>query len=826
MQELPGITDQFQPIGVSAQGLVGIPLTAAQISAPTSAILANTGATYYLNTQPYTQYQSNGTSLSQVSNTSLTIDTVNQLVAAGVNTAQNRALEYGNMPMNNAVFTDGMTGEQFRIYVDTRFASVGTNDPVVTTDPALGGTVGVGNVLTVTRGSVTNGSGGAHQDVLTWYFIAPTTGLVTVLFTETIPSANTPSTFTQAAVHIGGTVYVIQQAKDTVTTKLSNARTSNVKGPVTGTAPTNTGTVPSISGSAPSGSALQVDVGVWTGALNYVVQLYADGVPYGSPSAKAATNPVAMGNSDNSVVGKAVTAKVTAYSSLDVPSASAIATSNSITVTGVAPPITNTSLPLWPATINYGTAATGTPGGWSAAVNAIRSYSYYIGSIHADPPDFGPQQLFTHTPRLPAVPGNTLFVVETVYDVATGLTIVGTAASAGKVISAALATFAATLTSAGQAGYAWTQSSAITQTTIATLANGTSPYILDPTTPFSPALPAGISISISGTNVIATGTPTTVSSSTAYTVNFKDSAGSPASASITFSASVAAAGATAASSMSYPVPTDMSPSSSPSYGPTGTLTGSSSTPSNIRLASTVDPNGSGQQCWLHRVVKAEWGTGQGQTNVRAEKVWLDVGYNMSAATDYWFGGAYYPIVAEWPTATGNTDDDFLIMQIHTQNIGNSAPVVGLYFSQGGGTKIWKTAYNATSGGGTPTLITSYPMNASAGQPGGPPSRGAWNKWICHVRPGWVAGQGPVFQVWEAIGNGSYTKVIDATIPIDYNYGGGSGATFGSYPRYGIYKSTGTNWTTGNSIAAYFTTEYQAVATNAFANMVASLAGFV
>ena len=41
-----------------------------------------------------------------------------------------------------------------------------------------------------------------------------------------------------------------------------------------------------------------------------------------------------MGNSDNTVVGKALTARVTAYSSLDVPSATAIVTSNSITVTG------------------------------------------------------------------------------------------------------------------------------------------------------------------------------------------------------------------------------------------------------------------------------------------------------------------------------------------------------------------------------------------------------------------------------------------------------------------------------------------------------------
>ena len=447
--------------------------------------------------------------------------------------ALNRINHIGNDPAGNVVFVaDEITLEQWRDSVESRFASGGASDPIVTSDPSIAGTAAIGTSLVLTRGSVTNGSGAAHQDVLTWWFLSNAVGATPqVLFTETIDSAVTPSTFPKQVAQLNGTIYATQQAKDTVSQRLSNTKASNTIGPITGAAPTNS-VAPTISGSAAAGSALTVNVQTWSGAT-FIVQLYADGVPYGSPSAKSASTTVSMGNSDNSIVGKALTARITAYSSLDVPSATAVLTSNSITVTGAAPAVANTAPPAWPATINFGTKAVGTIGTWTGSIHAVRSYEYYIG-VPDSTPDFGPQSLFEHTPRSPAVAGNTLYVIERVYDAATGTIEVGSAVSAGKVISAAIATFAAALTTEGAAGYPWTQSSAISQANIATLSGGTQPWKLDPTTPFSPALPAGISVSISGANVIATGTPSAVSSSTAYTINFKDSAGSPASASITF----------------------------------------------------------------------------------------------------------------------------------------------------------------------------------------------------------------------------------------------------------------------------------------------------
>ena len=724
--------------------------------------------------------------------------------------AQDRSKGTNNDPAANIVFSgDSLTLEQWRAQVDSR-GTAGTNDPTVDTAPSLAGTVGVGNVLTLTRGTVTNGSGGAHLDVLSWYFIAPTTGLVTLLFAETIPSANTPATVTQQAPQVGGTIYVIQQAKDTVTQKLSNARTSNVKGPVTGTAPTNTGTAPAISGSAPSGSAISVNVGVWTAAASYVVQLYADGVPFGSPSTKSATNPVAMGNSDNTVVGKALTARVTAYSSLDVPSATAIVTSNSITVTGTAPAITNTSAVAFPATINFGTAANLTIGTYSAPVNATRAYEIYIG-VPDSTPDFGPQPIAIHTPRSPAVVGNTLYVIERVYDLATGLTEVANSLSAGKVISAALATFAAALTTEGSGGYSWTQSSPITQATVATLSGGTQPWVLDPTTPFSPALPAGLTASISGSSLVIAGTPSVVSSATAYTANFKDSAGTPASASVTFNALVAAAGVTPATAL---IPANVS-----AYGRDETWTGQTITGSDsaIRIQRLSNYRGTGKVGYVRR---GKQGDPLLFNGVRSEHdLFTGVGANVSArGVDVWYGADFFPYVGEWVGDTNDGSDQGIWFQIHqasTSLIANG-PTFALKWNAVDNSMRCEGNY------GTGSTQNNSRDIANAGQDTNLVA-GQHNRIIVHLRFGEDTSYAPRIEVWHAVGAGAYVKRFDVSGVSALMSGPASG---GEIARIGMYKWSSTSWSGGITSRAFDTSElFAGVGTNLFNEIAAALASF-
>lgn len=710
--------------------------------------------------------------------------------------ALNRINHIGNDPAGNVVFVaDEITLEQWRDSVESRFASGGASDPIVTSDPSIAGTAAIGTSLVLTRGSVTNGSGAAHQDVLTWWFLSNAVGATPqVLFTETIDSAVTPSTFPKQVAQLNGTIYATQQAKDTVSQRLSNTKASNTIGPITGAAPTNS-VAPTISGSAAAGSALTVNVQTWSGAATFIVQLYADGVPYGSPSAKSASTTVSMGNSDNSIVGKALTARITAYSSLDVPSATAVLTSNSITVTGAAPAVANTAPPAWPATINFGTKAVGTIGTWTGSIHAVRSYEYYIG-VPDSTPDFGPQSLFEHTPRSPAVAGNTLYVIERVYDAATGTIEVGSAVSAGKVISAAIATFAAALTTEGAAGYPWTQSSAISQANIATLSGGTQPWKLDPTTPFSPALPAGISVSISGANVIATGTPSAVSSSTAYTINFKDSAGSPASASITFTASVAAASGV------VPLPI-VTPSS------------------HLALNGTVAVSGAG---YKYRITDPNY---PGDVESRSEHyAFNDADANdLQPGNDYWSAYSFAEDSVEY-TRPSTGDDEMVVKQIHTRGQGATQPdkvmwlhrqTSSLRFSRSYNTKAYSTWAN--QGGANPDVEATVHEYS---EPIPPP--GTTYYFIERYRPGYTTAHAPAWEVWISRDNrATYQKIVNRTAATDFNTYNVAGSGFGgSYERIGPYKYNGSKWNSA-AIAMKFSKFAFKKGTNLYAEAVAYLA---
>ena len=268
--------------------------------------------------------------------------------------------------------------------------------------------------------------------------------------------------------------------------------------------------------------------------------------------------------------------------------------------------------------------------------------------------------------------------------------------------------------------------------------------------------------------------------------------------------------ATALANLPYPVPTDLAGTSSPSVSSTSTVTGSDGI---ARLTPVADPGGSGQQVYLHRIVRNDGnmsGSSVG-TSVRAEKVWIDENKYMFAGTDYWFAFAFRPKAGEWPAYSGMSDDDFLVMQTHSESNGDTQPPIALFVQTGQQAMRWRSSYSAAS-------QATSPQGVSVLNSQGLPSTEVWYKYIVHMRPGYLASQSPRTEVWMATGSSAYTKIVDSTAVIDYNW------STGSYPRIGFYKWAGTGWSSSYpTIAAYFTSLYMETGTNKYDNAVASLA---
>ena len=403
--------------------------------------------------------------ISANSNLGALAPSVQTLINDAVANAIKRANHTGNDPATNVVFAaDGLSLEAWRIQVTTALANAGSSAPVNTAQPvAATGTTTVNSVLTAATGTWTGASTYLYQ----WYQQNATTGVRTPIV------GAVSSTYTQLAADIGFkiiyTVAGVSAAGVTATPVFAAGPTAAA---TTGTAPTNSGTVPTITGSAPSGSAIGYDVGVWTGATTWGIQLYDNNVAVGSRVTVSATTG-SLTTSTTGQVGHVLKIDVIGYSSLNVPSASAITSSNTITVTGVTPPVVNTAVPVWGATLQLEVQNDFTPGTWTGTINVARTWDFYKVASPNDILVRAGNTVDLYTPHASegVAVGDNLYIIETVTETATGNTT--TARSVNKAIASTPVALAATT---NNTGLVWTQNSAITAVIPVTATGGTTPY--------------------------------------------------------------------------------------------------------------------------------------------------------------------------------------------------------------------------------------------------------------------------------------------------------------------------------------------------------------
>ena len=259
----------------------------------------------------------------------------------------------------------------------------------------------------------------------------------------------------------------------------------------------------------------------------------------------------------------------------------------------------------------------------------------------------------------------------------------------------------------------------------------------------------------------------------------------------------------------YPVPTALSGAGSPTYDGKSTVTGGDGV---VRLAAGSDPGGSGRPAYLHRIVRADWSPGS--QAARTEKVWIDRGKYLLPGNDYWFAFAFRPKSGEWPQNTpGITDDEFLVFQTHSESNGYTQPDIALFIDAGRNRMYWQQSYSAAVQATTPEGVSVIHSQSL-------PAVNVWHKYIIHYRPGYSSGHAPRTEIWQAVGAGGYTKIVNNSSLNTYNW------NTGSYPRIGFYKWGGTNWSTNYpTIAAHLTTLYMGEGVDRYNEAVKALDGF-
>lgn len=306
-------------------------------------------------------------------------------------------------------------------------------------------------------------------------------------------------------------------------------------------------------------------------------------------------------------------------------------------------------------------------------------------------------------------------------------------------------------------------------------------------------------------------TPSTGSTVTAPTATVETTTVASATAATT-TTSPSTSTATPLSSLPYPVKTAIQGTNNPSVAATSTVTGSDGL---VRLAAVADPGGSGKQVFLHRIARNDGNVSGTSVNssVRSEKVWIDQNKYMFPGKDYWFAFAFRPKAGEWPApVSGMSDDEFLVMQTHSESNGDTQPPIGLYVRTGLQSMSWHSSASAATQATSAQVRTVLQSQAL-------PQTETWYKYVVHMRPGYLASQNPRTEIWMATGSSGYTKIVDSTALVDYNW------NTGSYARIGFYKWAGTNWSSNTpTIAAYFTSLYMEEGTNKFDAAAAALSG--
>lgn len=352
------------------------------------------------------------------------------------------------------------------------------------------------------------------------------------------------------------------------------------------------------------------------------------------------------------------------------------------------------------------------------------------------------------------------------------------------VIVSAPAVFSATV---AQGTISGTEGQAITSVAPVIFAGGTGAVTIT----ISPSL-SGTGFSINSSTGVISGTRTQGLGALTgtYTVTGTDSVPTAVSANFTFN--IAASGVQPLAALALPAATNIT-------GYSGSYDGSNSiiVSGTVRVGPVSDPAGSGTTVDLHRIVQS------GSTIQRAEVLHLSPSYvPLICQHEYWFAFAVRRLEAQ-PTATPDTE--CLVWQVHTSQSGATQPVIALYDNGQGDMMRWRVSGCSHDPGGG---LTHDPGDAGYTNPWVTdaetrPAVGVWWRYVGKFKPGWTGGHDKIVKIWRGKPGEAMTNITTGGVYTgvnDYN-DGNSGLTAPSYPRKGLYKYGGVNWSA--SIVSYY-----------------------
>lgn len=718
-----------------------------------------------------------------------------------------------NRPSANVVMANGKTLEVVYQEILIKLAGISPTAPIVTAAPAIAGTVTVGNTLTATFGAVTEGTGGTHTTQWQWLQTNPSTGVTTPI-TGANGTSGVGVTTAQLALNAALFGYRISFSQVPVdsTGAQGAAKSSVLTAAVGGTVPANS-VAPSWSpsGSQSLATTVTLSMNTWTGMSGgiFEIQLYDNGSPFGSPIRQAAAVTTYPYTGINTQAGHTITATVVGESSLGVRSAP-VPTSNNVVFTG-SQAVANTVLPVAPAHWYMEVQSAFTQGTWTGAINAQRTWNIWktaVGQGGVALRTGNLQALFTPKANDGVVVGDLIFIEEVVVETATSQTY-----KAVSVSKATEATPTALTVVVQNASVVAIQSSPLSAV-IPVLGQGGTGTL---TYSISPPVPAGLVYNTS-TGTLS-GTSGSLYTQTTHTVTVTDSATpTPAQATGQFTLAVNAASVTPLPALVFPVPTDIAPNGSTTYSDGNTITVASV----VRLQRVSDPGGSGTLVYLFRMVATDH---SGGTTCRVEWVWIDFDttpyYYMVPGNEYWMAFAVRTKGGEYPTSNGGqSDNNHLVWQLHSESVGDSQPDLALFHDIGGNRSYIQRAWNATPD------ADDTGANTSKDWIGAYPTSDTWYKYVIRFKPGYNSGQAPLTQAWLQVGAASsWTMIIDKTASTDLNTHAVQGSEKGSYPRLGFYKWGGTQWPSPSTIAGYLSKHFWVKGTNQFSAATAAMAPF-
>lgn len=545
-----------------------------------------------------------------------------------------------------------------------------------------------------------------------------------------------------------------------------SALTAVIDTPVVGTT-----TAPSfnVSGNQASGLTVTWNRGAYTNFGKCTVLLKSGGSVFATiPNVTAATGTFDLVDTQ---IGQNITIGVIPFNAVGV-SFPEVAGSNSINVTGAAPAFQLVSPPvLPPLVLEQGATVTEPAFNLTPDASPPIIHNFYKNGLSSAfrSGNYGP----TFTPH--KAPHPDALVAGDQVKMGAVATYLGVTQNEvfSNTVTVTDPTADLVVTSAVSGTLDWTQGQSIGQLVLGTISGGEAPYVLVNTAPAQ----AGVTVAISGSQIVASGSPAALSNATIYTVNVRDSAAVQDTAAMTFTASVSPASGV------QPIPVVLLSRQSGivvTNGPSGVYNGVDNIVGNdgiLRMGPIIDPNGSGRQVDFFRVVN-------GAGNQRSEILFDDGGVPLVPGRRYGVAMAFMLLPAEYPSPSG-FDDSFLVLQSHTPMSGDTQPDYMVNIDrQAGRMRIIVSGQPTLPFNGPNWETTSIPSTTLYSGP--VPAPGVWISLYVEWQVGWTASQGPSVTTWGKRGTGAWSQLHAAYTGVNtYNSNGLS--YLYSYLRNGFYK---------------------------------------